>query len=192
MNNKYQKFQKKNTGFTLIELLVVIALIGILSTIAYVTFQGTQKRGRDRQRMSDLTQLSTALQLYYGKHGFYPPNNVTPERKCDSSRGSTPNGGLACPIGSGSNWDLTSSDLKPLLDEGLITKLPVDPINSTTYYYKFEPYTRRDNAAQCSNFDASTQNDYGCGFYLATKLENDGTIYCILVGSTAGTCGASL
>jgi len=182
---------KNQAGFTYIELIVVIAIIGILSIFAVISFQGAQKRGRDQQRKSDLAKISTALQLYYARHGYYPPNNTTAERRCDSSRGSTPNGGGTCPIANGSSWDLASSDLKPLLDEGLIEELPVDPINSTTYFYKFEPYTRRDNAAQCSNYTAQTQ-DYGCGFYLATKLENDGTIYCVLVGSTAGTCGASL
>ncbi len=55
--------QKK--GFTLIELLVVIAIIGILSAIGLVSLNGAREKARDAKRKSDLTQIQTALALYY-------------------------------------------------------------------------------------------------------------------------------
>lgn len=57
--------QQTKKGFTLIELLVVIAIIGILSAIGLVSLNGARERARDAKRKSDLSQLSTALALYY-------------------------------------------------------------------------------------------------------------------------------
>lgn len=63
---------KKNKGFTLIELLVVIAIIGILSGIVLVSMGGTRSKARDAQRTSDIRQLTSAQEMYYGDaDGYY-------------------------------------------------------------------------------------------------------------------------
>lgn len=62
-------------GFTLIEILIVIVLIGVLSTIGLETFQSAQKKGRDAQRKSDLSQVQKALELYYNDKNQYPGSN---------------------------------------------------------------------------------------------------------------------
>jgi prepilin-type N-terminal cleavage/methylation domain-containing protein len=59
-------------GFTLIELLVVIAIIGLLATLATVSFSGSTKKARDAKRKSDLIQVQKALELYYDDHNAYP------------------------------------------------------------------------------------------------------------------------
>ncbi|HZS43030.1 MAG TPA: type II secretion system protein [Candidatus Paceibacterota bacterium] len=59
---RLNKFKK---GFTLIELLVVIAIIGLLSTIVLSNIATARAKARDTQRISDIRQLRTALQLYY-------------------------------------------------------------------------------------------------------------------------------
>ncbi len=62
-----------NNAFTLIELLVVIAIIGILASLATVSFVNTSKQARDTQRKSDLKQYQSALEASASKHeGFYP------------------------------------------------------------------------------------------------------------------------
>jgi len=67
-NKKYKKF-----GFTLIELLVVIAIIGILATLAVISYTGVQKQARDTKRKSDLKQYQVALESYAAKNaGSYP------------------------------------------------------------------------------------------------------------------------
>ncbi|MDP2637405.1 MAG: type II secretion system protein [bacterium] len=52
-------------GFTVIELLVVIALIGILAGIVLVSLGGARANARDAKRISDIRQISTAMELCY-------------------------------------------------------------------------------------------------------------------------------
>lgn len=59
-------------GFTLIELLVVIAIIALLSTLAVVSFSSARARARDAKRISDFTQLKSALELIKTSTDEYP------------------------------------------------------------------------------------------------------------------------
>jgi len=90
-----QYFKTNNRGFTLIELLVVIAIIGLLASVVLVSLSEVRAKARDARRLSDLNQISLALELYHSRHGHYPnpgwgwrsecpawgnfaPNNVIP------------------------------------------------------------------------------------------------------------------
>ena len=67
-----QNFLKKNLGgFTLIELLVVIAIIGILSGIVLVSLGGARAQARDARRQSDIRQVVSAQEMYYGDNDKY-------------------------------------------------------------------------------------------------------------------------
>lgn len=59
-------------GFTLIELLVVIAIIGLLSSVVLASLNTARQKGRDAKRLSDLSSIQTALELYYSDHTGYP------------------------------------------------------------------------------------------------------------------------
>ncbi|MBI2049275.1 MAG: type II secretion system protein [Parcubacteria group bacterium] len=54
---------KPSGGFTLIELLIVVAIIGILSSVIFVTVSNTRPRARDVQRIAEVKQLQLALTL---------------------------------------------------------------------------------------------------------------------------------
>jgi len=66
---------KKNKGFTLIELLVVISIIGTLVGLIVNNMASARTRARDSKRKSSLTQLKTALRLYYNDYQTYPVGN---------------------------------------------------------------------------------------------------------------------
>ncbi len=66
MKNKFQK------GFTLVELLVVIAIIGILATLLLLQLGVARQRARDAKRIVDISQVRTAVELYFDDNGQYP------------------------------------------------------------------------------------------------------------------------
>lgn len=77
---KRRKTRPPKGGFTLIELLIVIAIIAILAIIVVLTInpQRILEKSRDSQRMSDLTSLATAINLYLADdHDFTGLGGVT-------------------------------------------------------------------------------------------------------------------
>ncbi len=59
-------------GFTLVELLVVIAIIGVLASVVLVSLNSARSKARDARRISDLHQISLALENYYDANNAYP------------------------------------------------------------------------------------------------------------------------
>ncbi len=99
----------KNTkkGFTLIELLVVIAIIGVLAAVIIASINSARARGRDAQRVSDIRQLSTALELYYNSNGFVYP----------------------------AKGPAFTANPSVLVTQGFIPKIPTDPSTGSNYLY---------------------------------------------------------
>lgn len=64
--------RKSSSGFTLVELLIVIVVIAILAAISVVAYRGVQNRAHDSRRLSDLTAITKALELYKSEIGNYP------------------------------------------------------------------------------------------------------------------------
>lgn len=101
--------KKINNGFTLIELLVVIAVIGVLSSIAFVSLGPARKRTRDSRRKADFKQINTAMEVCYN----------------DSSCG-----------GSDVKYIDTIEGVNTLTSIGnFITSMPLDPLNETPHQY---------------------------------------------------------
>ena len=101
-------------AFTLIELVVVIALIGMLFSIVAALLSSAQRDSRDKRRITDLTQLQNALELYYTDHQSYPKES------------------------GGANGNIsTNATFKNLLAPYL-SGTPVDPLSNGTFFYYYD------------------------------------------------------
>ena len=119
-------------GFTLIELLVVISIIGLLSSIVIVSIASTRARTRDVKRISDLIQYKLALEFYYGTNKSIPGSAAV-----ETSSGTSQSIDLCNDQSSSSDWR-TGIPLQTLVTSGYISKLNKDPINDSTYCYRYQ------------------------------------------------------
>ncbi|MEK7457921.1 MAG: type II secretion system protein [Patescibacteria group bacterium] len=118
---KYTKKHMTSRGFTLIELLVVITIIGTLAGLLFTNFSGARERARDAKRKNDVTQIKSALRLYYNDHQKYPLGNNTQIAGCGLDGTSTCSWGTAFTAGAG-----------PTI---YMNQLPTDPISTQSYSY---------------------------------------------------------
>jgi general secretion pathway protein G len=64
--------EARQKGFSLLELLVVIVIIILLGTISVIALNDQRAKARDSQRISDVRQITTALEFYRSDEGTYP------------------------------------------------------------------------------------------------------------------------
>ena len=100
-------------GFTLIELLVVIAIIGLLSSVVLASLDTARSSARDTQRIQNLKQIQTALELYHADNDAYPPESFD---------------GTVAP----------GSGLANALVPDYMPRIPADPRNSDPYIFYYD------------------------------------------------------
>ena len=110
-------------GFTLVELLVVVAIIGILAGLVTANVGSARGKARDAARQSDLRSVQTAIELALASTGNLP--------------------GLS-PTGQGAGTTYTSNAANTNLDQWIpglapsyVSHVPVDPKNTTTFFYRY-------------------------------------------------------
>ncbi|MEX0689878.1 MAG: type II secretion system protein [Candidatus Paceibacterota bacterium] len=134
-----KKKQKQTKGFTLIELLIVIAILAILATTVTLVLNPAEllRQGRDSTRISDMNTINSALALYLAD---VASPSFSGEQRCTVSGGTSPFT-TACDTTtsstavSGAGW--VDVDLTVVSGGSPLSRLPIDPVNSTTYFYGF-------------------------------------------------------
>lgn len=61
-------------GFTLLEMMLVVLIIGLLMAVAVINFAGQGETARIKTTQATMSQLKTAINLYFTNNGFYPPS----------------------------------------------------------------------------------------------------------------------
>lgn len=142
----------RQKGFTLIELLVVIAIIGVLSSVALASLNQARIKARDASRISQLTEIRKALELYYLDRGYYPASDCGWD--CNGYRYSY----------SASSWNALRADLAPYMPS-----VPVDPINTGC-----PPW-----GSNCFSYSYGNvgRNTYPAQYDLTAQLEDTGSPY---------------
>ncbi|PIR58360.1 MAG: hypothetical protein COU70_01305, partial [Parcubacteria group bacterium CG10_big_fil_rev_8_21_14_0_10_35_15] len=102
---------KKFKGFTLVEILVVVTIIGLLTSIAAVSYSQFLKQSRDAKRKADLEQIRAALEMYRSNNDAYYPGTMTGD--CTNAV-----------------YNIYTTPVK------YIEEMPSDPKSSAGYYYR--------------------------------------------------------
>jgi general secretion pathway protein G len=114
--------QSNQKGFTIVELLVVIVVIGILAAIVTVAYGGIQAKARDSRRLSDMQTIASELELYKAQNSMYT-----------NSSNNGPGGWESSSIS-------PSQFLQSLKLGGLVSSIPVDPVNTSSMEYRYYRY----------------------------------------------------
>ncbi len=140
---------KNSNGFTILELLVVVAVMFLLFSALLILVNPTElkERSRDEKRVSDLSVIDRAIVEYKVDNGTLPDDADTLRTSLVLPTGSTDLSNAA------TGW--ISENLSTYL-----TKLPIDPLNESTYFYSYmhDGDTYEINATFEFDFDTTTDD----------------------------------
>ena len=137
------------TGFTLIELLVVIAILAVLATAVVLVLNPAEllRQGRDSTRLADLSSINSAIALYLAdaslvdldEYNTACEHPTTPATLC-TALGVNPMATGVCTVDGdtvvdGSGW--VAVDFTDIPGGSVLPRLPVDPVNDTTFFYAY-------------------------------------------------------
>lgn len=137
----------QSKGFTLLELLIVIAVLAVLATIAVLIINPVEyiRQARDSQRISDLSTLKKAVDLYMnGASVAFVAANCAPARGYVTSGTTNPFASTtittlvssASTALNGTGW-IGAIDFTTILGGSPLSKLPIDPVNGGGNFYSF-------------------------------------------------------
>ncbi|MCX6812158.1 MAG: prepilin-type N-terminal cleavage/methylation domain-containing protein [Candidatus Berkelbacteria bacterium] len=154
-------FSKSKKSFTLVELLIVISIIGIISSIVFVSYSANQKRARDAKRLADMTTIIHALKAYKQENGHYPEESK--------------------PAGDGWEYSyIATNDFLAALHQYL-PAVPTDPINKVTstfslasragsYTYAYHYYNQ---PTELLNYDCQNVGSYAIIAFTSAEVDSN-------------------
>ncbi|MDP3975309.1 MAG: type II secretion system protein [bacterium] len=184
------------TGFTLIELLVVIGILAVLATITILVLNPAQlfAQGRDSQRISDLSTLRSAISLYLAT---VSSPDLDGAAACGTNCWTHLSGaGVNC---EGRHTGLTTAadtdrtvdgtgwvpvDLTDTAGGAPVAALPIDPSDTTTYFYSYLCDSTNTTFELNANMESTRYANGGDDDVEATDGGNSATLY--EVGSDPG------
>ena len=111
----------KKRGFTIIELVVVLSILAILSGVLVPRMKNYMRAEKDAKRLADIKRIRNAVEQYHMDRGEYPAPN--------------PNSNFG-------GWEVSSDGtfLRELVDTGYLDESLTDPVNDSTYHYRYFVY----------------------------------------------------
>jgi len=104
--------------------IVIVACVAILF---FASFDDIQAKARDTRRMSAVSDINRALELYFDRYGHYP-------EVIDTDYG---------------EWDTTFEPggtkvefIPQLVEEKILNSVPRDPINNKIYFYRYQKFPK--------------------------------------------------
>lgn len=135
------KNQPPSGGYTVAEVLIVVVVIAILASIVLFSVQGTQTTSRDSERVSDIDNINSKLEEFYGDNGGYPDTLSTTNLVGISPEALVDPGGVSVTV------------VSPVSDQ-VAAMAVANPTLSANY--KYIPYPTDCNGATCTGYILKT------------------------------------
>lgn len=135
----------KKRGFSLIEILVVISIIGFLSSSTFYVVNIARARSRDAKRVSDVSSISKAMEIYYNENSSYPePTSGFGNGECINPDSGVAQRMLTQKILTNAPGDPTWPDLAPAIEPaGYVSASETNfcyyifPVDASHYYLSY-------------------------------------------------------